>query len=283
MPRDVARATLYRGQINLWVEDELSREYLSALWNDPGVAFFIAGGNDGVRAVVQDTDPADFPNVFGVIDRDFRPTNRARWTAPGGTFRTFVLPVHEIENYLLDPTALAASRLNTLGQTGAQVEDHLRRAAGRLTWWAACREVIAELKRRFREEFVPDPGCGAVTDEAGALDHIVRSSWFARLAGECSRTTEPEIRQLLAQAHTAALAQLAADRWRSEFAGKEIFRDVGSRICDRTRLRGYHPTPAEFDIDLAKEVAAWQAANGRVPPDLADLLTALRQRIAVAP
>src|SRR5690348_16926309 len=118
MPREVARAALYRGIINLWVEDELSREYLSKIWNTPPDVFFlIGGGNEGVNAVVKDAESAGFPNVFGLIDCDFRPTNRIHWNAPAKTFRTFVLPVHEIENYLLDPQALAASRLNTLGRT----------------------------------------------------------------------------------------------------------------------------------------------------------------------
>ena len=119
MPRDVARAALYRGIINLWVEDELTREYLSAVWNDPTAVFFlIGGGNEGVGAVVKDAESAGFANVFGLIDRDFRPTtNRSHWSSPVKTFRTFVLPVHEIENDLLDPEALVASRLNTLRRT----------------------------------------------------------------------------------------------------------------------------------------------------------------------
>jgi hypothetical protein len=45
-------------------------------------------------------------------------------------------------------------------------------------------------------------------------------------------------------------------------------------------LSGYRLTPVEFDIDLAKDVAAWQSANHREPADLADLLAALRHRIA---
>ena len=38
MARDVARAALYRGTINLWVEDELTREYLSAFWKSPRIS-----------------------------------------------------------------------------------------------------------------------------------------------------------------------------------------------------------------------------------------------------
>lgn len=76
MARDVARETLYRGSINLWVEDRLTREYLSRLWRDPGIAFFVGGGNDGVRAFTKDAENDEFPNVFGVTDRDFRPSNK---------------------------------------------------------------------------------------------------------------------------------------------------------------------------------------------------------------
>jgi hypothetical protein len=281
MPREVARAALYRGIINLWVEDELTREYLSAVWNHPPDVFvLIGGGNEGVSAVVKDAESSDFPNVFGLVDRDFRPTNRDRWGVAGKTLHIFVPPVHEIENDLLDPEALASSRLNTLGRTAAQIEGYLATAAGRLTWWAACRQVVAELKRRFRVEFVPDPPCGTIADEAGAIDHICASPWFVKLAGEVARTTHDDVRRLLVGAHQEAQIQLADGTWRQQFAGKEIYRDVGSRICDRTApaLRGYRPTQVEFDVDLAKDVAAGQFASNRVPHDLVELLRALRNQ-----
>src|SRR3954452_8347026 len=115
MPVDVGRAGLYRGVINLWVEDALSREYLSALWNDAAVAFFIGGGNEGVRAIVKDAEDAGFLNAFAVTHPDFRPSNRGSWNDQDKTFRTFVLPVHEIETYLLTSQALQASRFNNVG------------------------------------------------------------------------------------------------------------------------------------------------------------------------
>ena len=285
MPREVARAALYRGIINLWVEDGLTREYLSAVWNHPTDVFFlIGGGNEGVGGVVKDAESAGFPNVFGLIDRDFRPTNRSHWVSPGKTFRTFVLPVHEIENYLLDPGALVASRLNTLRRTASQIEGYLTTAAGRLTWWAACRHVVAELKGRFRDPFIPDPPCGTCADEVGAIDHICASHWFLKLSQEAARTTNDDVRQLLAEAHREAQSHLSNGNWRIEFAGKEIYRDVGSRICDRKdpALRHYRPTQVEFDIDLAKDIAVWQSANGQVPHELVELLAALRSRVTAS-
>jgi hypothetical protein len=181
--QDVSRASLYRGAINLWVEDELTHAYLSEVWNSPAVAFFIGGGNEGVRAIVKDAEESGFPNVFGLIDRDFRRTNNRGWSDPNKTFRTFILPVHEIENYLLESRALAAIALNNLGNTAAEVEAILNAAAARLCWWAACRDVVAELRLRFREGFVGDPGCD-VDSESRAHDHICKSDWFRRLARE---------------------------------------------------------------------------------------------------
>ncbi len=79
MPRDLDLTSLYNAPINLWVEDPLVREYLSRLWNDPGIKFLIAGGNEGVRSIVKDAEDHGYPNIFGLIDRDYRATNRADW------------------------------------------------------------------------------------------------------------------------------------------------------------------------------------------------------------
>jgi len=282
MPRDVARAGLYRGSINLWVEDALTREYLSTLWNDPSVFFLVGGGNEGVRAIVKDADEAGFANVFGLTDRDFRPTNKPGWNDPNRTFRTFVLPVHEIENYLLDSRSLRSSLFNNRGLSETDIQTIIEEAAGRLCWWAACREVVAELKRRFREPFVIDPPC-TLNSQSAAKDHICNSPWFQKLDTESARTKESDIDQLLNDRYQEAQNRLKDGTWRIEFAGKEIFHETGSRIFDRTMNRGYNPTPADFDIDLAKDIAVSQVASGSRPTDLVDLLAALKSRIARTP
>jgi hypothetical protein len=199
---DVARASLYRAPINLWVEDGVTRAYLSATWSSPDVAFLIAGGNEGVRAIANDAQQSNFNNVFGLIDRDFRPNNKPDWTNPNKTFRTFVLPVHEIENYLLDPRALTAIRLNTLKKSEAEIDAFMKSAARRLSWWVACRKVVAELRDRFRSDFIPDPKCPPVTSEAEARKHICQSTWLRKLATTTKRTTVRDIHRLLADAHS---------------------------------------------------------------------------------
>jgi hypothetical protein len=281
LPKDVARASLYRGKINLWVEDELTRAYLSAVWNTPDVTFLIGGGNEGVRAIINDAEKAGFANVFAVVDRDFGETNKSKWLDLKKTPRPFVLPVHEIENFLLDAAALSASRFNNLVKTEAEIETMMNARASQLSWWAACRDVVAEFRTRFRKEFLADPN-PEINSEAKAQIHVCESLWYKKLAQEVGRSTIPDVHRLLVDAHVVANQCLSDGRWREEFAGKEILRDVESRICHRPKLdsSGSKQAPADFDQDLAKEVGAWQRANDKVPSDLAELLEALQQRIA---
>ncbi len=78
--------------------------------------------------------------------------------------------------------------------------------------------------------------------------------------------------------HHAASGKLVDGSWRTEFAGKEILRQVGTQIVDWTNM----PRPAtkvEFESDLAKEVADWQVQNQAVPSDLVELRLALKERI----
>ena len=141
---------------------------------------------------------------------------------------------------------------------------------------------MAELKRRFREPFVVDPPC-TLSSHSAARDHICNSPWFQKLDTESARTKESDIDQLLNDRYQEAQNRLKDGTWRIEFAGKEIFRETGSRIFDRTMNRGYNPTPADFDIDLAKDIAVSQVASGSRPTDLVDLLAALKSRIARTP
>jgi len=102
------------------------------------------------------------------------------------------------------------------------------------------------------------------------------------LGTEVARTAPADIDQLLEDGHARAQSQLQDGTWREHFAGKEILRDIGSRICDRTKLHGYHPTKSEFDVALAKDVANAQLASSSVSSDLIDLLKALNARIKSA-
>jgi hypothetical protein len=257
----------------------LTRDYLRALWGPTDISFVLGGGNEGVEAIVRSFQEEGASKVLGVTDRDYRPSNRDKWGDPNKTFRTFVLPAHEIENYLLEAEAIHASVYHNRGLTVEQIESHMLDKASRLCWWAACRESIAELKRRFREPFLPNPK-QTIVDELGARKHICDSPWFQKLPTEAARSTETHIHQLLADEFHQAEQRLNSGDWCKDFSGKEIYHDVAGWICDETKLPFRKPR-LEFFNDIAKEIADWQVANGRVPPDLSDLLEALRGRLGI--
>jgi hypothetical protein len=138
------------------------------------------------------------------------------------------------------------------------------------------------LKRRFREPFVPDPK-QSVIDEASAHAHICGSPWFAKLAIEMGRTSEADVRALLAASHAAASARLADGTWRQEFAGKEILRNVAGWMYNRAKISRFPSSDAEFYADLAKAIAVWQLANEAVPTDLIELLIAALKVLIARP
>ena len=113
----------------------------------------------------------------------------------------FILPAHEIENYLLDASALSISRLNNLKSTPQEIDEMMRTAAGRLCWWTACREVVAELRTRFRENFLSDPKFPPVNSQEAVQHHICDSEWFRKLGQEIARSTIEDIHRELVNAH----------------------------------------------------------------------------------
>ncbi len=135
-------STLYNAPAVLWVEDELTRDYLSHLWqNDPDIKFCIAGGIGNVNSAVHDARAKGYRHVFGVRDRDFKKTNRHRWENDQSDISVFVFDSHEIENYFLLPDALADCDLNTGNRLVEQISNKLVGRAEELAAWMACRKA----------------------------------------------------------------------------------------------------------------------------------------------
>ena len=270
---------LYRGQINLWVEDAVTHQYLEELWLGSPVQFLIGGGSSGVGAVVNDARANGYSNVFGLVDRDFGPTNYSHWDDETKGFLRFVLPVFELENYLLDARSLAESDVNTAGKTQADIEAIMRDRASELVWWMTCRDVIARLRQCILDDFMKQPKWTDIADLAGAEEYILQSKWHANISSRVDRiASEMEVRAMLEDAHAQYDSQLASDKWLRSFSGKEILRHVRSRV--------YNPpvrpaSQSDLDADVAKSVAKCQMESEGMPQDLADLLTALKRKARV--
>lgn len=283
MPRDVASNALYSGQINLWVEDDLTRSYLSALWSDPAVKFLIGGSRNGVIAILQDSEDSGYTNVFGLIDRDHGKTNYADWFVPTRTFRRFILPRHEIENYLLDSPALQGCKFNKHNRSVEDIDQFLNKTAQGRCWWMACCDVVSQIRELFFDKFIKHPKTHPDDTEAAARESITQTEWFKALQDKTSKMSEANVHELLSKAHKQAITALETDDWRSMFAGKEIVRAVGGFIFNHSKNPTYKRSPAVFESDLAKGVAAWQVKHEAIPQELVELLGTLKARISLKP
>ena len=68
----------------MWVEDNVTKEYLQRIWQPDDQLFLIAvaEGVESVRATVHNLRTNGYSNVFGLIDRDFRSSNRSKCENP---------------------------------------------------------------------------------------------------------------------------------------------------------------------------------------------------------
>jgi len=263
---------LYSAPVVLWVEDELSRDYLSQLWqDDPLVKFCISGGAENIRGVVHDARLNNYRHVFGMIDRDFGKSNRSRWFDEG--IEVFILDVHEIENYLLVPEALAGCSLNTGKRSSAEIQGRLYERSNKLCAWMACRKTISEIRGRLFGDFITHPPCEAVSCLKDAEQYIRESDWFSSIGvrtGDLQKSGN--IYASLNQADEEYKRHLHGDTWAGEFSGKELFRHVRDWVYTTSNRMG-----PQRDSDLAKSVAGWQVENESIPSAMGDLLKAIKR------
>lgn len=268
-------AALYNAaEIILWVEDPVTERYLAELWgHDQRVAFFIGGGHETLKAVVEDARRSGRRGVFGLRDRDFGPSNRARWGS-AEVLDFFVLETFEVECFLLDPAALAACRLNTARRSEQEIRERLNTRAGELLWWMACRRVLAQLREARQEKFPAHPKRGVITSREAAERVLLENEWVTQTApGLREKVTSDRLREALTAAHAAYALHHAEGRWVGVFSGKELMGELLGWIWTLGR-----PAGNAADEDLAKAVAQAQRSAGRVPAALAELHAAIVAR-----
>jgi hypothetical protein len=108
-PPEMTEVLLTLGNRKLvWVEGpddkETFREWFMEKRSE--VEFYAAGGWKAVEDKIQEYLAHNIPNVFGIIDRDFRSTDEVESTSQNPEARLFILRRYTIENYLLEPAAL---------------------------------------------------------------------------------------------------------------------------------------------------------------------------------
>lgn len=269
-------AALYNAtEIILWVEDLVTAAYLRELWgHDPLLKFYIGGGHETLKAVVEDARRSGRRGLFGIRDRDFGPTNRPRWSSPG-EIQFFVLETFEVECFLLDPAALAACRLNTGKRSEAEIRARLDGRAGELLWWMACRRVIAQLREARHQAFPAHPKRNRINSREAAEKVLLENDWVKKtVPGLPGTVTAERLCDALTQAHAYYNGHHVAGTWPGVFSGKELVGELMSWVWTRRRP-GDKNTAGE---DLAKTVAQAQRGAGRVPAEMVELHTAIVAR-----
>lgn len=261
--------TLYRSKkVYVWVEDEETRTYLNAAWEDPEIGLLVSGGHENIHAVVKSSRRDGFTHVFGFRDRDFGRSNRATWQNKETEVMTSA--AFEVENLLLDSEAMAACDVNTSGKTAAQITEELEKLAEVLPWWMSCRRAITEIHDAVAGQFIGHPKRGGVKTQTEAEAAIFASPWWtAVLPAIGTSVDQASVEASLLRHHASYTAMLGSEEWRTHFSGKEVLRDVVTRIWTKRQSARLH-------IDFIQSIARAQRSSGRVPDEIRELRAALR-------
>lgn len=262
----------------LWVEDEDSQTYLGELWSTERVGLHIAGNGGAVAAVVRDARSLGHRHVFGLVDRDFGGTNRNRWIRPSDDLIVYKLASLEIENLLLDPTALAACDLNRLGKkprTTDELARRMRSEAVNILWWMAWRRVMTDLRHERLHDFPKVPRRDSVQTRNETLALLLADPWLKReMLASGPGLTDDILKGRLDKAKEDFDSLLNGDGWIEVFSGKEIFRQIAGYVWNGKGSAGR--------LDLVRSVAKAQMRLGRVPAEVTELLASLTQRTGLA-
>ncbi len=245
-------------RIAVYVEDSLTKEYLSIIWADSlsALNIIVAGNVSAVRSLVTYNN-ANNGVCWGVTDRDHR------WDAPKSKSNIFTLSKHEIENYLLDAKAISKTNFNAKEKLSedairARIDSFIRDSK----FWFACCYLLSKLNLSVTGQFPSNPNITRILDAKTIIEYI-NESGYHKSVSEKLRTIDPK----LIAAHVSEIVkdidQIYTDNKQHDlFPGKEVYRDIrgilpGSNYADRQTM----------DIDLAKEIGDYQVKAKRVPEE----------------
>jgi len=268
---------LYRAKVNIWVEDPVTRSVLTDLWRDTEINVIITHGKPGVLHMVRSAEKAGRSNIFGIVDRDFDEDNESEWERP--ECDVLRLPVHEMENLLLDFEVLAALSGRA---TAAEIRADAHANATTLLFWMVCKRALREMQSDLGSGFPTDPpASGALRSLNEVEQYIGRTGYIASRDSAVKRWSPGAgLTGLLQRWHGKFSGHLLQDAWARSFSGKEILRHLRGHIAglDDTPARPPQPSSADRDHNLAKRIARKMREISRVPPAVLKLRQVLRAR-----
>ena len=270
-----------QGRITLWVEDALTKAYLSTAWAPEDTLFDIsmAGSHHTVIGLVHDARLKGIASTFGLVDRDFRSTNRPNWANTSRKIETFRLDSHEAENFLLHWEAMAGCRENQkfFNRSLQSIEARAQQIAAGMVWYMACRKVLVDNQHTIDDGYPRHPPPTDVNSLQDALDFITSRPWYQSIRQRAHHVSDSaQIQTALQDAYTQYDADLDSGAWRRTFSGKEIFTELKGWMTNYRNV-----TATEQNINLAISIAEWQQNNSRVPLEAIELKSAMRTRVGI--
>lgn len=270
-----------RGRISLWVEDALTKAYLTAVWAPEDTLFNIsmAGSHSTVIGLVHDARLNGTGNVFGVVDCDFRFTNRPNWANTGRPLETFRLESHEVENLLFDWGAMAGCSANRQfhQRSEANIAQRAKTIASGMVWYMACRKVLMNNRFDIDDDYPGRPQATDLNTLQDALSYITSKTWYQSVAQKAQHLSAPtQIQADLVSAYQQYNTDLQSGDWERSYSGKEVYQQI------RGWMTNYpNTTKADKDINFAKSIAEYQRTHQRIPQEVLDLKAALKTRVGI--
>lgn len=273
--------SITRSPITLWVEDNLTKQYLLKVWQDEGslIDIRLGGGKDVIKGIVHDQWEQGHRKTFGFADRDFSRPNQDRWNNPASKIRVFYPEVHEIENYLLDWEAMEGCEVNQdrHSRNDEEIETRAKQCAEKMQWWMACKDIRSFLRNRLIQGYPVDPKIEDITSKKDAENYLIDNPWCNDFPANSAHIQDRDLLGTeLDDAYEMHMREIDNDSWIKTYSGKEIFRHLRGWIYDIPA-----GSPSSKDEDFAKSIGEWQFTNNRVPPALIVLKNALKRRVGI--
>lgn len=271
-PRADGIVAVYQSaQLCLWVEDPETKAYLDALWSDGRIRTLVGGGADAVANLARAAWQDGLKHVFALRDRDFGTPSMPPASGP-----VFVVPRHEVENYLLDANAIAACVYNTRRATAADIGAYAATTAQSLAVWMASRRVLRDVWSATTGGFPADPRPTDVPSQASA------QAWLTAKTSTIGLTTaQVQVTVQALPGHIATYtAQVSSGAWRDEFSGKEILAPLVQWVW---HAQHKNPGGTMARTMVAGAIGERQRVHSTVPVELAALRVHLLAQAGLTP
>jgi hypothetical protein len=253
-------------QTTIFVEDELTRQYLSELWRFQlsSLHFVTAGSILSVKSLAKSYKDREL-KCWGIVDRDYR------WTAEHIRNNVITLQKHEIENYLLDPESIHHSDFNyNLKLSQDDIADRIKDFVNNSKYWFTCCYILADLDLTLRKGFPPAPKNSEITDIDSIVCYITNSRFTEDLANKLHNIKQDKLQNYVQDKLNRIEEIYQTERHIDLFPGKTVLNNIRSVLH-----RNSYSNSQASNIDFAKEIAQKQLERKRIPEELLQIREAI--------